>query len=101
MLRSFVLDAVASAQSVARRSRGTGADGHMRGGVALGLRAAGSRARIDAALMDTGSVQWTIGVAQALGPTADVRIAVMFGQTFADGVRVLDATASVAAARRR
>lgn len=97
----FVLDAIAGAQSVARGARRTRTDGHVIGGVALRFGAARSGARVDALLMDAGTVQRTVGVAEALGSAANVRIAVRFGQAFADGVGVLDATAGVAAARRR
>lgn len=97
----FVLETVASAQRVAGGADRTGADRHVVGDVTLGLGAAGARTRIGALLVDAGAVQRTVGVAEALGPAADVRIAVVFGQALADGVGVLDATARVAAARRR
>lgn len=98
----FVLDAVAGAQRVAGRADGTRANGHMVGGEALRLGAARAGARIGALLVDAGAVQRAVGVAEALGPAADVRIAVVFGQALADGVcRVLDAAARVGAAWRR
>lgn len=100
-LRRSRFDAEASAQGVAGGATGAGTDRHMVGSEALCLGAACARTRIGALLVDARPVERTVGVAEAFGSTADVRIAVVFGQAFAVGVGVLDATVGVAAARRR
>lgn len=67
---------------------------------ALGFGRTNAWARVDTFLSVARPVHRAIGVAETFWPAAVVRIAVVVGNTFADGVFVLDAATSIHSTRR-
>lgn len=96
----YVFHHFAMTECIARCSSWTRTNRNVIGHRAHGLDAANAWARISAAITYASFVHWAIRIADAFGPTTFIRITMIFRNTFANGIFVLDTAVGIDAARR-